>query len=358
VIYYLCKDHLGSITGIMEPDGDILEEYSFDAWGIRRNPADWSYSNVSAPTYTQHGFTGHEHLDMFSLIHMNGRIYDPEISRFLSPDPVIQYPYNLLNYNRYTYCFNNPLKYTDLSGFIVQAEDPPEMQVLNPGWLKYVPYGVYSGLYNDYEIGSTGGGGGNIVEIEGVYWDKDAKAYRNKKDGHLLSEAKYLAYINLLLNEATNQGGDYMVYDWTASEGTFKTTGTLSWYNGNGDVIGSWSANSGSTNLLSIPSGVYSLSNVRLRNDIRMKRDGVGFSVDITPNPIWGRTDLRIHPDGNRYGNWQVNDGTAGCIGLTCGANGLNQFYNMISNRLSGGQTMPLYVTGNMINMGEIEIFP
>jgi len=54
---------------------------------------------------------------MFELIHMNGRIYDPEITRFLSPDPFIQDPYNIFNYNRYSYCLNNPLKYTDPSGY-------------------------------------------------------------------------------------------------------------------------------------------------------------------------------------------------------------------------------------------------
>ena len=50
VIYYLCKDHLGSITGIMNSNGDLLEEYNYDPWGRRRNPADWSYSNVAVPT--------------------------------------------------------------------------------------------------------------------------------------------------------------------------------------------------------------------------------------------------------------------------------------------------------------------
>ena len=122
VIYYLCKDHLGSITGIMNSAGNILEEYNYDPWGRRRNPADWSYSNVAVPTYTNRGFTGHEHLDIFNLIDMNGRIYDSEIARFLSPDPIIQDPYNILNYNRYSYCVNNPLKYTDPSGnfFVIE----------------------------------------------------------------------------------------------------------------------------------------------------------------------------------------------------------------------------------------------
>ena len=66
---------------------------------------------------TTRGYTGHEHLEEFDFIHMNGRVYDPTIGRFLSADPHIQDPYDSQSYNRYTYVKNNPLKYTDPSGF-------------------------------------------------------------------------------------------------------------------------------------------------------------------------------------------------------------------------------------------------
>lgn len=48
---------------------------------------------------------------------MNGRIYDPKLGRMLSPDPITQAPENGQNYNRYTYAYNNPLKFTDPSGY-------------------------------------------------------------------------------------------------------------------------------------------------------------------------------------------------------------------------------------------------
>ncbi len=63
------------------------------------------------------GFTMHEHLSAFKLINMNGRMYDPVMSRFLSPDPIIQFPENSQSYNSYSYVLNNPLKFTDPSGF-------------------------------------------------------------------------------------------------------------------------------------------------------------------------------------------------------------------------------------------------
>ena len=69
------------------------------------------------------GFTGHEHLpSVFGLIDMNGRMYDPVLGRFLSPDPYVQAPDYAQNFNRYAYCYNNPLVYTDPDGeFVVAA---------------------------------------------------------------------------------------------------------------------------------------------------------------------------------------------------------------------------------------------
>jgi RHS repeat-associated protein len=61
--------------------------------------------------------TEHEGLDELGIIHMNGRIYDPYIGRFMSADPYIQAPYELQSHNRYSYVMNNPLLYTDPSGY-------------------------------------------------------------------------------------------------------------------------------------------------------------------------------------------------------------------------------------------------
>ncbi|WP_342626735.1 RHS repeat-associated core domain-containing protein, partial [Pseudoalteromonas rubra] len=48
---------------------------------------------------------------------MNGRIYDADTGRFMQADPVVQAPSNLQNYNAYSYVLNNPLSYTDPSGY-------------------------------------------------------------------------------------------------------------------------------------------------------------------------------------------------------------------------------------------------
>ena len=63
----------------------------------------------------------HEHYRDFGLINMNGRLYDPLVGRMLSPDIVIQDPEYSQSYNRYSYCFNNPLRFTDPSGYVVRG---------------------------------------------------------------------------------------------------------------------------------------------------------------------------------------------------------------------------------------------
>ncbi|MES2780088.1 MAG: FG-GAP-like repeat-containing protein [Bacteroidota bacterium] len=116
-MYYTYTDHLGSIVAVTDGNRNIIAEQSFDAWGRIRNATDWSYSNISSlPSWLYRGYTGHEHLPEFSLINMNGRLYDPVLGVMISPDNYAQDPEYTQSYNRYAYCWNNPLKYTDPSG--------------------------------------------------------------------------------------------------------------------------------------------------------------------------------------------------------------------------------------------------
>jgi RHS repeat-associated protein len=115
-LYYIFKDHLGSYDRITNQLGQTVETYSFDAWGNRRQASDWTIKDVSETRLFTRGFTGHEHLDAFETINMNGRLYDPTIARFLSPDPYVASNTFTQDYNRYSYCRNNPLLYTDPSG--------------------------------------------------------------------------------------------------------------------------------------------------------------------------------------------------------------------------------------------------
>ena len=118
---YLITDHLGSIDAIADSSGALLYDLSFDAWG-RRRAADSTFAIINTPatalaTLTPRGFTGHEMLDTVGLIHMNGRVYDPRLGRFTSADPIVQFPHYSQSFNHYSYVLNNPLGYTDPSGY-------------------------------------------------------------------------------------------------------------------------------------------------------------------------------------------------------------------------------------------------
>ncbi len=124
---YLHQDHLGSVDTITDETGAVVERLSYDAWGKRRTATGddaWTDSLIAiTPGNTPRGFTGHEHLDDFELVHMNGRVYDPVLGRFMSPDPFVQYPESTQGFNRYTYTSNNPLSFTDPSGYFLSEPD-------------------------------------------------------------------------------------------------------------------------------------------------------------------------------------------------------------------------------------------
>lgn len=107
-IHYAATDHLGSLLALFGSDSAQTYSATYDALGRQSIAAD----SVSL----RRGYCLHEHWPEFGLIDMNGRFYDPQLGRFLSPDPYVQDITNPQNLNRYSYCLNNPLKYTDPTG--------------------------------------------------------------------------------------------------------------------------------------------------------------------------------------------------------------------------------------------------
>jgi len=118
-VKYRHLDRLGSLEAATTDTAteDLGYSHGYDAFGKPRS-RDWKSSSDKMNQVFERGFTGHEHLDDLYLIHMNGRIYDYRLGRFLSVDPIISNPANSQSINPYSYIGNNPLSGTDPTGYI------------------------------------------------------------------------------------------------------------------------------------------------------------------------------------------------------------------------------------------------
>ncbi|SHJ23426.1 RHS repeat-associated core domain-containing protein [Cruoricaptor ignavus] len=124
---FLHKDYLGSILSISDEAGNKIEQRHYDAWGnlthlqvnggaIMTDENQIRDFLSNGGLLVDRGYTSHEHFAEVGLIHMNGRLYDPLLRRFLNADENIQDMFNTQNYNKYGYVLNNPLMFNDPSG--------------------------------------------------------------------------------------------------------------------------------------------------------------------------------------------------------------------------------------------------
>lgn len=120
---YMLEDHQGGISAIASNSGATDVDESFSTFGARRSPTTWSGAPTTADlnsiaSLSRQGYTFQTSLGQsMGLNHMNGRVQDTVLGRFLSPDPHITDPTNSQSYNRYSYVNNNPLTYVDPTGF-------------------------------------------------------------------------------------------------------------------------------------------------------------------------------------------------------------------------------------------------
>lgn len=193
---------MGTITHLKN-GSNPADEYSFDAWGRRRDKDDWTYTLASEPAlFADRGFTAHEYLADFKLYNMNGRMYDPVVGRFLSPDPYVLGGDFTQGFNRYSYALNNPLVYVDPNGefplaFVIGAIVGAYLGGAatndwqwNPGKWDYGDPGTYFGIIGGGLAGGLGGqwmfgpggvlSGGTSVNVAlGASFDKIGAAFAN-----------------------------------------------------------------------------------------------------------------------------------------------------------------------------------
>ena len=117
---YFHPDHLGSAQVITDVNGAVQQTTEFDPYGLAQSP---SWLNPVLPLTgpsTSAGFTGHRHDTEFDLIDMRGRQYDAKTDRFLTPDPLVQAPFDTRSHNRFSYVWNNPLVTIDPTGYAAE----------------------------------------------------------------------------------------------------------------------------------------------------------------------------------------------------------------------------------------------
>jgi RHS repeat-associated protein len=112
---YLLGDHLGSTAITTNSSGLKNSEIRYMPWGMTR------YTSGSSPTTFL--FTGQRFQSEIGLYFYGTRWYDPYLNRWIQPDNIIPDSYNPLDWDRYSYTRNNPIKYRDPTGNIPCFED-------------------------------------------------------------------------------------------------------------------------------------------------------------------------------------------------------------------------------------------
>jgi RHS repeat-associated protein len=190
---YMFNDHLGSITKVIYTSTGLITHQSFDTWGNAMSSTSWTsmakytlfidrcfYRPQLVPIYLKtttgnrfEKYVERSEIPIAESVSGNGRMYDPVLGRFLSPDPFVQMPDFSQSFNRYGYCLNNPLKYTDPSGELFFVDDIIIGSVTGTirglaksdetGWSK-----LWDGFIGGIKGGVVGAVGGGLSMIGGA----------------------------------------------------------------------------------------------------------------------------------------------------------------------------------------------
>ena len=302
-LYFIHTDYLGSIVALSNQSGYLAEQYAYDAWGNRRTPSDWSLADNRTDLLIDRGYTMHEHITGFGLVNMNGRVYDPKLGRFLSPDPVLQDASNTQNMNRYSYVWNNPLKYVDPSGYYNQAAVASD----NGG----EEGGGSSGSTNWYgTVGSSGRMGWNLGTIY------NAGGLINYTGGLFGQE-------HTNINGTWVSSGDVKRYSGSSAGQAFSLIRSAHQY---GRALSatmaqfrmSASFDNGSVYTITAGNGMYTISNLdvsvlgaaqsngdgRMGVNVYIETDGIGHVYAEVNGTVfsYGRYDGSFSPSSGRYG--------------------------------------------------------
>ena len=156
---YIVSDPLGSTAVVLDAVGAVTDRFFHQPFGKRIDADGQAFSGAIGPM--KNGFTGQESDDTFGLINFQGRMYDPELKRFMSADPLVTFPGFGQSWNPYSYVLNSPLNFTDPSGFA------PNEVCTSLGVCYPAGGGVDGGSVKDLSAQGSGPFGGRATGVTG-----------------------------------------------------------------------------------------------------------------------------------------------------------------------------------------------
>ena len=114
--YYLLFSNIqGDIIGIYDSNGTRVVTYVYDAWGRILSTTGTGANTIGV--YNPFRYRGYYYDTETSLYYLNSRYYDPNVGRFLNADGYINANGDLIGFNMFAYCGNNPVMLTDYYGY-------------------------------------------------------------------------------------------------------------------------------------------------------------------------------------------------------------------------------------------------
>ena len=137
--YYFEKNLQGDIIAIYTEDGTKIGSYTYDAWG------NFTYAYATGATTAQKQivrtlnpfrYWGYYYDTDTGLYYLQSRYYNPQWGRFLNADGYVNANGDLIGFNMYAYCGNNPVNNVDLTGHMATEAAIAATNWWNPaGWI-------------------------------------------------------------------------------------------------------------------------------------------------------------------------------------------------------------------------------
>ncbi|MBI4680965.1 MAG: RHS repeat-associated core domain-containing protein [Nitrospirae bacterium] len=109
--FYYHYDARGNVNVITDKNGEVVQRIEYMPFG------EVASIEVKGANNLMYRFSGKEYHDEIGLYYYGARWYDPQIGRWITPDPTVQHPYDdPQDLNRYAYCRNNPITLDDPTG--------------------------------------------------------------------------------------------------------------------------------------------------------------------------------------------------------------------------------------------------